>query len=68
MQRLESREIVFSEKGLLEKLGLLNDPNVVGIKAVWLNNRYLQVPEDIESIKITVTRLVPDADFKIRTR
>jgi hypothetical protein len=67
--RIEPEEILFSERALLKKLGLglrskIQDGEIVGLRAIWINGRYVCVPEPIDSIKIVVNKLIREEDYK----
>ena len=65
LKRLKAREIKYTEKGFLEKLGL-NDLNALSLKGVKINGRFLVPLEDISDVTIVYTVLVDQNDFEIK--
>lgn len=48
--------VTYTERGFLSKLGL-DDPDVAGIHALWLNGRWVLTPEKVESVKVTLIKV-----------
>jgi len=61
MRETHTREIQFSERGFVERLGL-NEPEVLGVRAIYINGRYVTVPEKIEEIVVVLNVLGEEED------
>lgn len=65
LKRLKAKEIKYTEKGFMQKIGLDN-LNALGIKGIKINGRFLVPIEDIEQISVVYNVLVDENEFEIK--
>jgi len=61
MAKVQTKTITYTERGLLKKLGL-DDPEVLGIKGLCINGRFVASIEDVRSIDVVIWEQVDDGE------
>ena len=56
MRELEYETVTYTERGFLSALGL-DDPDVAGIHALFLNGRWVMSPEKVERIDVVLMKV-----------
>lgn len=59
--KIRVKEIPFSERGFLERLRLLN-PDVAGLRSIYINNRYVAAPDEIRKIVVVLNMVEESQD------
>ena len=55
-KEIQVKSIVFTESAFLKRLGL-DGEDVLGIRAIWINGRYVAAPNPIMKIEVALNTL-----------